>query len=1090
MNLPDFGEPPTGSGGVLRELLEEAAERPSNAAATCDECGATCHGLRSDVDGSFCTACWTEFYSASVKGQTGSSPSSRSEHHRPPLPPQPGLPPPPPPQLVQEEGWYFLDERGVSCGPHTLDGLRAAHGLSQLMLGSYVWAAGQAGWLRLADLPYLRAIICSYVAHSTPPQPTVPEQAVSALPLPAAETPAEVRSHTFLREPLLDPIEPPPAEAPAAPAPAETPFEAEAPVEVPVEAPAVEAPAEAPIEVPVEIPMVAEASSKVSIPVEATAAKASVEVPAEASSVPPRACADQQEPALSQTEPETPWRQLAGGIRRGFRWLANLAPLSQTPAHSAGVEGGEWQEASEKHVTAPEEQTLTRSDEGCKSDPEQFASPTEGAVAGGTDGGTDDELPPLEEVGEDSQQAAAQPLSPPPAQEEPRSPPSRQPSPQPPQPLTPQPPPPQPPPPRQSQMPSPPQRPSPQQPAAPALAPALAHSAQNPTCGSLARPNPGPQCSDTALSVVFAEQGPLGLIFSFVDAADPDNDEAEEVTDGRPVRVQVAEVQPETQAEAHPHLAAGMVLTHADGAALSGMSFAQVDATLRQAVGGGARPLELRFEGERAELPVSATPIPECGDGFMGWRAASRAAQESMLKELRAKEMTSGNRNIVRPERCCEFLLRTNSIRYLDVLEFENIPPVLRSTLRRGEYRSNPNGVIGEGEVCWPASKPLVARARSAEPEASELQGLEDAELINRWTEARSGNILDHNGRVLERKEPSLELAALIARELSIRREERYVFLKAQRKRHISALEVAVGADRGGAPSRSLKRRGSVQVTDADRSAATEWSNARRNRDYGTADVIRAELRGRGISVEKVAAEQAPPAGQRGAGSARDPALPVRGEALGKEEAALVEQWVVARRARNYDVADRLRADCVDARLLCTLPYSDPARLPPATQLTAHRRRPPRSRRGCQGRGGGSKASGARCRGAQHGPQPLGSAGAGGLRGGREAGRLVGRGEGEGGLRHCRQNPRLDEATRVGPQPCAVAASGQQAQGGERDARCGRGGWWGGAAGGRGGRGGPRWWHRGWHRGTSRGVCLCRGRVKSDFATVALLWTA
>ena len=128
------------------------------------------------------------------------------------------------------------------------------------------------------------------------------------------------------------------------------------------------------------------------------------------------------------------------------------------------------------------------------------------------------------------------------------------------------------------------------------------------------------------VSVTLTAPGPLGLGFGFGDAADPENVDASAVGDGRPVRVSVTEVRRGSQAEAHPRLVVGLVLTRVAGVSIGGMSLAEADEVLGRAVG-GARPLALGFEQRPLDLTrLRLAPSGETADA--GAQPAARRASD------------------------------------------------------------------------------------------------------------------------------------------------------------------------------------------------------------------------------------------------------------------------------------------------------------------------------------------------------------------------------------------------------------------------------------------------------------------------------
>mmetsp|Transcript_38686 Transcript_38686/g.93150 ORF Transcript_38686/g.93150 Transcript_38686/m.93150 type:complete len:344 (-) Transcript_38686:24-1055(-) len=103
-----------------------------------------------------------------------------------------------------------------------------------------------------------------------------------------------------------------------------------------------------------------------------------------------------------------------------------------------------------------------------------------------------------------------------------------------------------------------------------------------------------PGCPDLVV-VSFSEPGSFGCGFGFHDESNPNEIDPETIRDGRPVVATVSEVRNDVQAGDHPHLVVGLVLTHVGRLAVRGMGFTDLDAVLAEAVGGGERPVEMRF---------------------------------------------------------------------------------------------------------------------------------------------------------------------------------------------------------------------------------------------------------------------------------------------------------------------------------------------------------------------------------------------------------------------------------------------------------------------------------------------------------------
>ena len=139
------------------------------------------------------------------------------------------------------------------------------------------------------------------------------------------------------------------------------------------------------------------------------------------------------------------------------------------------------------------------------------------------------------------------------------------------------------------------------------------------------------------VTAVFDAPGPLGLGFGFADAADPATRERRLVEDGRPVAVTITEVRPGTQAAGRPQLEPGLRLTHVAGAPIGGLGFAAVDAALGRAVGGAARPLELRF----LRPPLDLTRVRVVGGEGGGTEGESGEAEREESSAARASECES-----------------------------------------------------------------------------------------------------------------------------------------------------------------------------------------------------------------------------------------------------------------------------------------------------------------------------------------------------------------------------------------------------------------------------------------------------------------
>lgn len=108
-------------------------------------------------------------------------------------------------------------------------------------------------------------------------------------------------------------------------------------------------------------------------------------------------------------------------------------------------------------------------------------------------------------------------------------------------------------------------------------------------------------CPDL-LTVLFTRPGSFGCGFAFRDAENPNEGDPEKIQDGRPVMAVVSKVHPSTQAEDHPRLVPGLVLTHVVGTTVEGLGFTDLDAVLAGAVVSAVRPVELRFERLAVDL--------------------------------------------------------------------------------------------------------------------------------------------------------------------------------------------------------------------------------------------------------------------------------------------------------------------------------------------------------------------------------------------------------------------------------------------------------------------------------------------------------
>ena len=105
------------------------------------------------------------------------------------------------------------------------------------------------------------------------------------------------------------------------------------------------------------------------------------------------------------------------------------------------------------------------------------------------------------------------------------------------------------------------------------------------------------------------------------------------------VAVTITEVRLGTQAAERPQLEPGLRLTHVAGAAIGGLGFAAVDAALGRAVGGAARPLELRF----LRPPLDLTGVRVVGGEGGGTEGESGEAEREESSAARASECESSS---------------------------------------------------------------------------------------------------------------------------------------------------------------------------------------------------------------------------------------------------------------------------------------------------------------------------------------------------------------------------------------------------------------------------------------------------------------
>merc|ERR1711920_920902 len=88
-----------------------------------------------------------------------------------------------------------------------------------------------------------------------------------------------------------------------------------------------------------------------------------------------------------------------------------------------------------------------------------------------------------------------------------------------------------------------------------------------------------------------------------------------------------------------------------------------------------------------------------------------------------------------------------------------------------------------------------------------------------------------------------------------------------------------------------------------------QWEEARAQKDYATADAIRASLRDRGIAPQKE--RPGPPKALPGA-TARPGPYTASAQAFGPEVEAELNQWEEARAQKDYATADAIRASLRD----------------------------------------------------------------------------------------------------------------------------------------------------------------------------------
>jgi len=111
------------------------------------------------------------------------------------------------------------------------------------------------------------------------------------------------------------------------------------------------------------------------------------------------------------------------------------------------------------------------------------------------------------------------------------------------------------------------------------------------------------------------------------------------------------------------------------------------------------------------------------------------------------------------------------------------------------------------------------------------------------------------------------------------------------------------------------------------------WVQAKRSRDYATADTIRDELRDKGVDPQKVRPDQRKGEGKGGRRQAQPPAMPGMYDAETEHQ---LDMWVEAKRARDFvnadAIRDELRSRGIDAQVLRPSKRDQARSQPPARE--------------------------------------------------------------------------------------------------------------------------------------------------------------
>ena len=124
-----------------------------------------------------------------------------------------------------------------------------------------------------------------------------------------------------------------------------------------------------------------------------------------------------------------------------------------------------------------------------------------------------------------------------------------------------------------------------------------------------------------------------------------------------------------------------------------------------------------------------------------------------------------------------------------------------------------------------------------------------------------------------------------------------------------SAAEAAENTAMQRAGGRRAGRDPDAELNDEEMGKVQEWQQARRRKDFETADRLRTELRAQGIEAEAEAAQLPPPPRAENAGRriGQDTASKDL-QQMSEEEVEVVQEWMQARRGKDWETADAIRA--------------------------------------------------------------------------------------------------------------------------------------------------------------------------------------